>query len=505
MERLHDTATALQWLRSKAAASAHLSVDSRQVKAGDVFIAWPGAAHDGRRFAGAALTQGAAACLMEEVGSEAFAPSLTADDARVATLAGLKTSLGHLASQWYDQPSREMDVIAVTGTNGKTSTTWWLSQALGSAALSQPVKAGVMGTLGVGIAPQVQPTGLTTPDPVMLHRTLREFAQQGVKACAMEASSIGIEEERMAGLAIRVAVFTNFTQDHLDYHGSMAAYWQAKARLFTWPGLQAVVLNADASETQGLIAWLRPGVEVWTYGLHQAARLQARSVNYTAQGMQFDVCEGGECVRLHTQAIGDFNVSNLLAVIGSLRALGHPLAQAVKASEGLLPVPGRLQCVGGHAQPLVCVDYAHTPDALEKVLQTLRPVASARSGRLWCVFGCGGNRDATKRPLMGAVAERHADCVMVTSDNPRDEDAKQIICQILRGFMNSLAAEVDVDRRSAIASVLSQAKTEDVVLLAGKGHEDYQDIAGVKSHFSDIEEASRALAQRIADNERQAA
>ncbi|MFM2111616.1 MAG: hypothetical protein RLZZ271_276 [Pseudomonadota bacterium] len=501
MERLTTPVTALQWLRSKAQAGAHLGVDSRKLAQGDVFIAWPGAAHDGRHFATAALAQGAAACLMEAAGSEAFASV----DPRLATLPGLKASLGDIASEWYGKPSQEMDVIAVTGTNGKTSTTWWLSQALGNTALAQPVKAGVIGTLGVGIAPNVQSTGLTTPDPVMLHRTLREFAQQGVKACAMEASSIGLEEQRMAGLAIRVAVFTNFTQDHLDYHGSMEAYWQAKARLFAWPGLQAAVLNADASETAGLMASLRPGIEVWTYGLHQPARLQAREVSYTAQGMKFDVCEGAERVTLHTQAIGEFNVSNLLAVVGSLRALGHPLAQAVKACEGMLPVPGRLQCIGGDAQPLVCVDYAHTPDALEKVLQTLRPVATARGGQLWCLLGCGGNRDATKRPLMGAVAERHADRVMVTSDNPRDEDPRQIISHILLGLMNSAAAEVDVNRASAIASVIAQARSQDVVLLAGKGHEDYQEVAGVKSHFSDIEQAMQALAQRGQNNTERAA
>jgi UDP-N-acetylmuramoyl-L-alanyl-D-glutamate--2,6-diaminopimelate ligase len=501
MEQLKSVNAAMQWLRHKARLSAHLSVDSRKLNPGDVFIAWPGAAHDGRRFAASALDQGAAACLMEEQGSANFA----SEDSRVATLPGLKASLGDIASEWYGHPSREMDVIAVTGTNGKTSTTWWLSQALGSPALAQPVKTGVVGTLGVGIAPHVEPTGLTTPDPVMLHRTLRDFVQQGVGACAMEASSIGLEEERMAGLAIRVAVFTNFTQDHLDYHGSMAAYWQAKARLFAWPGLQAVVLNADASQTQALIDSLPPEIEVWTYGLHQAARLQAKNVSHTAQGMRFEVHEGSESVDLHTQAIGDFNVANLLAVIGSLRALGHPLAQAVKACEGLLPVPGRLQCVGGDAQPLACVDYAHTPDALEKVLQTLRPVAVARGGQLWCLFGCGGNRDATKRPLMAAVAERHADRVMVTSDNPRDEDPRQIISQILIGLANSAAAEVDVDRRSAIAHVLAQAQAQDVVLLAGKGHEDYQEVSGAKSHFSDLEEAARALAQRLPKNERQAA
>lgn len=489
MKRLTSLSEALAWLHEHAQPGAHLSVDSRRIQAGDVFIAWPGAAHDGRRFMPAALAQGASVCLMEEVGSEAFAGT----DERVATLPGLKAKLGLLASEWYGHPSQAMDVIAVTGTNGKTSTTWWLSQALGSAALPHPERTGVIGTLGVGVVPDVQSTGLTTPDPVQLHRTLREFAGQGIGACAMEASSIGIEEERMAGLSIRVAVFTNFTQDHLDYHGSMDSYWRAKARLFAWPGLRAAVLNADVPETHGLIPTLAPQVEVWTYGLHHPARLRASELHYTESGMSFRVSEGEESAMLRTQAIGEFNVANLLAVVATLRALGHGLHESVRACEGLLPVPGRLQCEVMLGQPLVCVDYAHTPDALEKVLLALRSVAQSRGGRLWCLFGCGGDRDPIKRPLMAAMAERHADKVMVTSDNPRSEDPRQIICQILRGFVDSSAVDVDVDRRSAIAAVLAQAAPADVVLLAGKGHEDYQEVAGVRSHFSDLEEARKAM------------
>lgn len=496
MEQLQNLQQVLQWLRDRTGTQASLRIDSRHIQPGDVFIAWPGAAHDGRQFIASALERGASACLMEAEGSDAFATP----DPRVATLRGLKAMTGLLANAWYAQPSHELDVVAITGTNGKTSTSWWLAQALSSPALSHPTPCAVVGTLGVGIPPLVQSTGLTTPDPVLLHQQLRQFVQQGVRACAMEASSIGIEEHRLDGVNIRVAVFTNFTQDHLDYHGDMDSYWQAKAKLFAWPGLQAAVLNADASETTGLQASLRGGIEAWTYGIHNPARLQATHIHYDTNGMGFDVCEGAQVATLKTNAIGQFNVSNLLAVVTTLRALGHGLAESVKACEALLSVPGRLQCVENvesstnESAPLVCVDYAHTPDALEKALLALRPVAQARGGQLWCMFGCGGDRDATKRPLMAAMAERHADRVMVTSDNPRSEDPRLIISQILFGFADSAKIEVDVDRHSAIASVIEQAGMPDVVLLAGKGHEDYQEVAGVRTHFSDVEEAGKALA-----------
>jgi MurE/MurF fusion protein len=495
VRQLESVDEAVAWLREQAGPQARLCVDSRQVRPGDVFIAWPGAAHDARQYLASALERGAVACLAEAQGIEAFAGVL-AGNVRVAACTHLKSAIGKIADAWYGHPSQALDVVAITGTNGKTSTAWWLAQALACPALRARCGAAVVGTLGVGIPPALEPTGLTTPDPVLLHQKLRHFVEQGLGACVMEASSIGIEEHRLAGVHVRTAVFTNFTQDHLDYHGDMDHYWQAKASLFAWPGLRTAVLNADASETETLRASLSPHIDVWTYGVRQGARLQAHDVQYDSTGMRFFIHEGPHSAALVSRAFGTFNVSNLLAVVACLRALGHPLDEAVRACEALLPVPGRLQCMGGERAPLVCVDYAHTPDAIEKVLQALRPVAQARQGQLWCLLGCGGDRDTAKRPLMAAMAERHADRVMVTSDNPRSEDPRAIISEILRGFADSSVVDVDVDRASAIASVIAQAHPQDVVVLAGKGHEDYQEVAGVQHPFSDLQHAQTALAHR---------
>jgi UDP-N-acetylmuramoyl-L-alanyl-D-glutamate--2,6-diaminopimelate ligase len=395
--------------------------------------------------------------------------------------------------------------MAVTGTNGKTSTAWWAAQAL--TALGR--RCGVVGTLGVGVPPlgddpgTIGYTGLTTPDPVTLHAALRGFVEAGFAACAMEASSIGIEEHRLAGTHIAVAAFTNFTQDHLDYHGSMEAYGQAKARLFAWPGLAHAVINVDDPFGAELARRLQGGpVEVWSYSTRPAARLHAQGVRYESDGLAFDLCEGHEQASLRTGLIGDYNVSNLLAVAGSLRAIGVPLHEVALACERLTPVPGRMQRVGvqdcaTHELPEVVVDYAHTPDALEKTLLALQPLAAARGGRLWCVFGCGGNRDATKRPLMGAVAERLASHVIVTSDNPRSERPADILQQIVAGMTGARTPMIIEDRRTAIGQAVRLADPRDVILLAGKGHEHDQEIAGVKHPFSDVAEAGTRLAERL--------
>jgi UDP-N-acetylmuramoyl-L-alanyl-D-glutamate--2,6-diaminopimelate ligase len=318
----------------------------------------------------------------------------------------------------------------------------------------------------------------------------------------MEASSIGLNEHRLAGCQIEVALFTNFTQDHLDYHGDMARYWAAKARLFAWPGLRSVVLNLDDAQGASLATQLsNRGLNLWTYAMHHPARLQARDFVPgvgSDVGLRFLVQEDGAASALvSTQLIGDYNVANLLAVIGGMRALGVSLADAAAACSHLTPVPGRMQRVQMQPQakgPEVVVDYAHTPDALEKALQALRPLAQARGGKLWCVFGCGGNRDATKRAVMGAQAQQWADRVVVTSDNPRDESPQHIIRQIVAGM--SPAPTVIEDRADAIAHAVAHAKDEDLILLAGKGHEDYQEVAGVKRPFSDVAHARAALALR---------
>jgi UDP-N-acetylmuramoyl-L-alanyl-D-glutamate--2,6-diaminopimelate ligase len=519
---------AAQWLR--AGVTGRLHSDSRQVGAGDGFIAWPGAATDGRRFVPTALAQGAAACLVAQEGVDA-----STLNASVAAYSQLKAATGPIAAAFYGHPSRELALLAVTGTNGKTSCTWWLAQALSNTELSTPMSCAVVGTLGVGTLgvnkpPALLYTGLTTPDPVTLQHHLREFITQGTTACAIEASSIGIAERRLDGCDIRVALFTNFTHDHLDYHGSMEAYWQAKAELFRWPSLQAAVVNLD--DPQGVelavtVAQTRPTLALWTYGLSDAGRsaaclqprLQAHHVRYAHHsdsvwgeryGLCFEVQEEGVAQAnqageytphtVFTSLIGQYNVSNLLGVIGTLRALGIALTDAVRACCYLTAVPGRMECLGQPGEPLAVVDYAHTPDALDKALAGLRPLAQERGGQLWCVFGCGGDRDPAKRPLMAAVAEKNADQVMVTSDNPRSEKPEAIISQILLGLSHGHGkrdhVHVEPLRASAIVQALHQAAPQDVVLIAGKGHEDYQEIAGVKHAFSDPAHALAALASR---------
>lgn len=496
---LSDTAEALAWLRAQGVST--LTVDSRQIAAGaDVgvgFIAWPGAARDGRAFVAQALSQGARACLVEAEGVEAFG----FDDTRVAAVSGLKARSAEIAHGFYGEPSASLQVVAVTGTNGKTSTSWWTAQALSAVGLP----CGVVGTLGVGEVGAVVHTGLTTPDPITLHATFRRFVDQGLKAAAIEASSIGIEELRLHATHIAVAQFTNFTQDHLDYHESMEAYWLAKRALFDWPGLKAAVINQDDPMGQGLADHARSRhLDVWTYGLQGPVRLEAQDLSYEVQGVRFTVVERSPSLHdivaravVHAPVIGSFNVSNLLAVLGALRAQGVSLADAAQACSGLQPVPGRMQLVPAQArQPLVLVDYAHTPDALLKALNALRPVAEARGGKLWCVFGCGGDRDPIKRPMMGAVAEQYADQVVLTSDNPRSESPAFILSQILAGVAGRDRVDVIDDRREAIRYALSEAAAADVVLLAGKGHEATQEVAGVKTPFSDVDEAVAALMQR---------
>ena len=487
-------AQAAQWLLQHTSGTLH--TDSRLMVAGDGFVAWPGTVVDARRFVTQAVSHGAGACLVEQQGSELFGLQ---SSATVGRYPGLKADTGVIAAEYFGNPSQRLAVVAVTGTNGKTSTTWWLAQALSQLPAPLTMACGVIGTLGVGQPNRdVTSTGMTTPDPVVLQRTLRSFADAGLKACAMEASSIGIEEHRLRGTHVQVAVFTNFSQDHLDYHGSMQAYWQAKRKLFAWPGLQSAVINLDdaygAALADSLVGHL---ADVWTVSVRQPARLRAHNIVYKNGGLYFEVAEGKHNIGLQTKMIGSYNISNLLAVLGAMRALNVPLQAAVDACAHLLPVPGRMECLGGVDQPLVAVDYAHTPDALAHALDALRPLAQQRGGRLWCVFGCGGDRDATKRPLMGAIAMQHADLVVITSDNPRSERPESIISQILLGLVEQNGAEVWVDRAQAIAEAISQAADQDVILLAGKGHESTQELAGVKHPFSDYAHAEKALAARI--------
>lgn len=490
------------WLHERVTGS--LQCDSRRVSPGDAFIAWPGAATDGRRFVGAALQAGATAVLVEAAGAAPFG----FDDSRVLAVRGLKAMAGPIASAYHGDPSASLDMVAFTGTNGKTSSAWWMAQLLSAVGRG----CAVVGTLGIGQPPldgagaySLVPTGLTTPDPVLLQARLRDMVDGGLKACAIEASSIGLAEDRLNACRIRVAVFTNFTQDHLDFHGTMADYWDAKARLFHWPGLSHAVVNVDDPQGQALDQALagRPTLDHWSVGMVQDARLMAQRIGYTDHGMRFDVVErnaAGQVVDqggLELGLIGSYNIANLLGVIASARALGVPLDEALQACRRLSPVPGRMEQVPSDpGQPLVLVDYAHTPDALEKALRAVQPLVRQRGGALWAVAGCGGDRDPGKRPLMAAVAEHEAQHVVLTSDNPRTEDPQDILKQMMEGLAHPERVMVEVDRARAIADAVAGARAQDVVLIAGKGHEDYQEVMGVKKPFSDLVQAREALALR---------
>ena len=500
---LRDPVEAAAWLAAHC--RGRLRADSRAVEPGDAFIAWPGRTHDARVHVLQALAAGASVCLVEGVGVQTFG----FDDPRIAALTDLKSVVGEVASAVLGHPSHRLQVLAVTGTNGKTSTAWWCAQALRAAGRG----CGVVGTLGVGEpaharapAQALAATGLTTPDPIALQQALAGFVQQGLAACALEASSIGLQEGRLAGTHIDVAIFTNFTRDHLDYHGTMESYWAAKRRLFDWPGLRAAVVNIDDPMGERLAAELGVApVACWTVSARGEARLVARQARVADGGLAFEVQEGHERASVRTALIGDFNVHNLLGVVAALRACGLSLAEAAAAVGQLGPVPGRLQRVSPPEQPPgsaaeVIVDYAHTPDALEKVLQTLRPLAAQRGGELWCVFGCGGDRDATKRAPMGAIAARLARHVVVTSDNPRGEDPAAIAAQVVAGMPAGPASgrvrEVLLDRAEAIDWVIARAAAADVVLVAGKGHETWQETLGQRLPFSDVEHARLALVRR---------
>jgi UDP-N-acetylmuramoyl-L-alanyl-D-glutamate--2,6-diaminopimelate ligase len=498
LSALHQTfaspQAAAQWLRRHTRGT--LCSDSRQIRKGDAFLAWPGAATDARSHVAAALAAGAAVCLVEAEGVDAF----DLDPVRVATYTGLRKAAAPVAAAYFEAPSSQLALLAVTGTNGKTSTAWWLAQALSQ--LGQ--RCALVGTLGIGEPGAMVFNGLTTPDPVLLQQQLRRLVDEGFKACALEASSIGLAEHRLDASAVHTAIFTNFTQDHLDYHGSMDAYWHAKSALFDWPGLKAAVINVDDTHGAALADVLRQreALDLWTLSCEGKARLVAHDIQHGADGstgaevMRFEVVEAESSTSAQAAApvVGHYNVLNLLGVIAALRSLGVPLAAAASACRELTAVPGRMESLAQPGKPLVVIDYAHTPDALDKVLGALKPLAQSRGGALCCVFGCGGDRDAAKRPLMAQAAARYADRLTLTSDNPRSEDPAAIFSDIAAGLPVASCAQQQADRALAIAQAIASATPQDVVLIAGKGHEDYQEVQGIKRPFSDRLQAEAALA-----------
>jgi UDP-N-acetylmuramoyl-L-alanyl-D-glutamate--2,6-diaminopimelate ligase len=459
-----------------------LTADSRTVKMGSIFVAYPGTALDGRGFITEAIARGAAAVIWEHHGftwDERWEiPNLGVD--------ALRDHISEIAGAVFGEPSDSLWMAGVTGTNGKTSVSQWIAAALDGLGR----RSAVIGTLGNGLVGERVEAKNTTPDPIVLQRLLADYLRRGARHVAMEVSSHGLDQGRVAGIKYDVAVFTNLTRDHLDYHGTMESYAEAKFRLFSARGLRHSVVNID--DAWGATFAERMGGDVITFGTGQAARLRATRVGLSEAGVRFHVESEWGRGEVSAGVLGAFNVSNLLAVLGALLAAEVAFDDAVRAVSALEPVPGRLERVGGGSLPLVVVDYAHTPDALEKALEALRPTVAA-GHRLICVFGCGGDRDPGKRPLMGQVAARLADHVIVTSDNPRGEQPMAIIEQVLAGM--SGGAETIEDRQVAIFSAVHHAQPGDVVLIAGKGHETYQEIAGVRHPFSDREVARAALTE----------
>jgi len=463
-----------------------LALDSRRVQAGDLFVALPGTCTEGHRFIEAAVAAGAVAVLVDATKLAGLA------DVAVPCLAleNLKDKLGGIAERFYGSPCKEMFVVGVTGTNGKTSCSHFIAQALHETT----APAAVIGTLGNGLVDQLETATHTTPDAISLHALLRRLVDTGAKSVAMEVSSHGLEQGRVAGVGFDLALFTNLSRDHLDYHGDMAAYGRAKARLFQLPGLKCAVINADDAFGQTLLDALPESVERVVYSLDDTCRGEdhvcGEIISQGRDGLLLEVRTPWGEGRLHSSLLGRFNAANLLAVLSVLLLKGMGLETALERLSRLNTVPGRMERFGGVAkQPLVVVDYAHTPDALEQVLVTLREHCGAK---LWCVFGCGGDRDAGKRPQMGSIAVRYADQIILTDDNPRHEDPAGIIKDIAAGIKGGEFMQLP-DRAEAIHYAISQAAANDVVLVAGKGHEDYQQVGDEKRPFSDSEQVCRAL------------
>jgi UDP-N-acetylmuramoyl-L-alanyl-D-glutamate--2,6-diaminopimelate ligase len=463
----------------------HLTLDSRQVGPGSLFLALPGARSDGRDHIEQALEAGALAVAYESTDGlhgtdlQGFGPR-----AAMVPVAGLAAQVSAIAGRFYQEPSHSLGLIGITGTNGKTSVSQMLAQALSS--MGKP--CGVIGTLGSGLLPALTDHGMTTPDAVSVQQQLAEMRDQGAGWVCMEVSSHALGQGRVAALEFDLAVFTNLSRDHLDYHGDMAHYAAVKAKLFDRP-LQAAIINLD--DAFGLELIERSPSRCMTYSLtNTQADLYCSAIEYTSAGMCATLHTARRKAVLTTPLLGEFNLANLLAVVCTLLALEVRLDRAVELAAGLTPPAGRMQRLGGGERPLVVIDYAHTPDALEKALAAVRAHVQ---GNLTCVFGCGGDRDSGKRPLMGQIAERNADQVLVTDDNPRSEGSQHIIDHILAGMQHPEAAKVAANRAQAIRNSIVQAQAGDVILLAGKGHETYQEIDGVRHPFSDIEQAAKAL------------
>lgn len=467
-----------------------ITADSRQVESGSLFVAYPGAQADGRHYIAQAITQGAKAVLWESGETDGFEWDESWQVQHFNEPA-LKQKVGEIAATYFNQPSKQLTMIGITGTNGKTTVSQWIAQCLSNLGKT----TAVIGTLGNGFIDAVAPAMNTTPDAILLQAMLQDYQAKGAQAVAMEVSSHGLAQGRVNEVAFDVAVLTNLSRDHLDYHKTMAAYADAKRKLFDWQGLSYAVLNTDDAFGQAVAKdLLQENKAICTYGL------QAGLAPNHVQGHDLVVSNSGFNMRVTTpqgegalavNVLGEFNAYNVLAVLATLLSVDVTLQDALQVISQLAPVAGRMQQIGGGDVPLVVIDYAHTPDALEKVLATLKHQVSEENA-LFCVFGCGGDRDEGKRTLMGKVAEQYADAVVVTSDNPRTE-APENITQMITAEMDGIFT-VELDRKKAIADAVNAAKRGDVVLVAGKGHENYQEINHVRYPFSDLVVASETLA-----------
>lgn len=496
-------------LYSEVDRSAHLSSDTRLLGAGDVFLAYPVGSgkglSDNRIHIPQALELGVSLVLYEKENwseNEHVNAREKLGDPRCIAVPQLASLASEIADWWYGHPSKDLNMIGVTGTNGKTTVSHWISQALGKSSA-------VFGTLGYGAIGNLSTTGFTTPDAARVQRVLGELKSQSYKHVAMEVSSHALEQGRVNSVLFKTAIFTNLSQDHLDYHGDMQEYARAKYELFCFPSLEKVVLNMDDPTGRAWIEKLSKTskAEIWVYGSETSLRqlssqeklktVVVQHVEATQHGMKFDCQVQGQLVSLQVECIGQFNVDNMMAVLATLLANGMPLETAITAIKHLKPVDGRLEMINlnDNAHPLMVVDFAHTPDALEKVLVALRPIATARGGQLVCVFGCGGNRDKSKRPLMGKLASQLADRVIITSDNPRAENPEDILADIQQGIDQEDQSKVTtaIDRAFAILTSVKQSLPNDVVLVAGKGHERVQEIAGKQFQFSDQDHIRLAI------------
>jgi UDP-N-acetylmuramoyl-L-alanyl-D-glutamate--2,6-diaminopimelate ligase len=470
-----------------------LTLNSRAVQPGWAFVALQGLRSHGLAYVHDAIAAGATVVLWEPP-KDGSAPVLPANVVDVC-IPDLAAKLGTIADRFFDEPSKSLRIAAVTGTNGKTTTAFVLAAAIEALG----VDAAYAGTLGYGRVATVQPRPHTTPDCISVHRELSELLGEGVRSVAMEATSHALDQHRVAGVRFETAVFTNLTRDHLDYHGTLEAYGEAKARLFAWPGLEHAIINIEDAFGRELAA--RPlAASIIVYGrdaigefatAHPHVRfVRAQRVATQPLGLDIDIDSSWGQARLHSRLIGAFNVDNLLAVLSTLLAMGVAFDKAIAAVECASAPPGRMEMLTAPGKPIVLVDYAHTPDALDKALRAVRAHCT---GRIWVVFGCGGDRDTGKRPQMGRIAEAGADEVIVTDDNPRTEDGEAIVANILAGMQQPQRARVERDRAAAIRLAISQASAGDVVLIAGKGHEDYQIVGTTTRPFSDREAANAAL------------